>query len=71
MKRSLAEITARMTALCEHMAKGGKVTVTDKADNTVKESRIFGIYSNCKVALSDCIYSEYGIFDVSIILNHK
>jgi hypothetical protein len=67
MKRSKKQITDRMMLLCVVMVTGGKVVVKDKHDNTVKQSIISTIYADRTITLPDCIHSEYGIFDVTII----
>ena len=51
----------------QHMINDGKVLIKDKADNTIKESSIFGIYANYTVSLSDTIHSKYSIDDITII----
>ncbi len=67
MRRSKKEINEHMTLLFQAMINGGKVVVKDKADNTVKESRISAIYVDRTVTLPDCIHSDNSIFDVTII----
>lgn len=56
-----------MRKLLELMLAGGKVVVKDKHDNTVKESQIIAIYSDCTVTLSDTVHSDYSINDVTAV----
>lgn len=49
------------------MLAGGKVLVKDRYDNTVKESRITAVYSDCTITLSDTVHSDYRVKDVTIV----
>lgn len=59
--------TNRALQLTKHMMNKGKVVVKDKADNTIKESRITAVYADNTVVLCDCIHTEYSFWDVTIV----
>ena len=57
----------RLVSVAQHMVNGGKVYVTDKHDNVLKESAITAVYSDYTVTLSDTVHIDYSIKQITII----